>query len=281
MSSSAVQCIIKLGGSAITKKDSFETIDAEAIKHAAKIVEEVRGRCIVVHGAGSFGHFQAKEYGVSHGFCGNKDAETVQHVKTGFLKTRISVTKLNHIVTSEFVNQGILAVSLSPCGRWKTDNRHVIDSGIEEVKSLLEHGFIPIMHGDCVIDKSLGSTILSGDTIIEKLCDKLNPKRVVFLTDVDGIHDRPPSEVDAKLLHQIYVNQDGQITVPIATSFSQHDVTGGIAFKLKTAVAIVTRSKGRTPVFICKIDSKSGHGACCDGNILNDAGTQIIYKYAH
>lgn len=48
----SVEVIIKLGGCAITHKNEFETENVLAIKEAAKIIDKLRAKCIVVHGAG-------------------------------------------------------------------------------------------------------------------------------------------------------------------------------------------------------------------------------------
>ena len=50
--SNSIDVIIKLGGCAITHKNKFESANADAIEAAAKIVKEVQGRCVIVHGAG-------------------------------------------------------------------------------------------------------------------------------------------------------------------------------------------------------------------------------------
>lgn len=47
-----LEVIIKLGGSAVTHKNAFETINQDAIASAAKLVKKMKGKCIVVHGAG-------------------------------------------------------------------------------------------------------------------------------------------------------------------------------------------------------------------------------------
>ena len=44
--------IIKLGGSAVTYKNSFETVNHDGITAAAKLVKKIKGNCIVIHGAG-------------------------------------------------------------------------------------------------------------------------------------------------------------------------------------------------------------------------------------
>ncbi|XP_022090272.1 uncharacterized protein LOC110979072 isoform X5 [Acanthaster planci] len=166
-----VECIIKLGGSAVTAKGVLETEKLDEIRKFAEFlrlqITDDR-RFIVVHGAGSFGHFQAKEYGVAQGYHGNQDHVRSDRVKMGFCKTRVSVTKLNHIIVNELVCQGVNAVGISPCGSWVTDDGSVVQSDIDSIKDLLLEGYQPVMHGDCVLDRCKGCTILSGDTVIEQ-----------------------------------------------------------------------------------------------------------------
>lgn len=49
----------------------------------------------------------------------------------------------------------------------------------------------------------------TGDTIVRRLAEELQPRWVVFLTDVAGIFDRPPSEAGAQLLEQVTVATQG------------------------------------------------------------------------
>lgn len=70
----------------------------------------IRTGFVVVHGAGSFGHFEASQYGITK-------PHTPQHtLLEGFAKTRRSVTRLNQLVVSALVDAGVPAVGLSPCG---------------------------------------------------------------------------------------------------------------------------------------------------------------------
>ncbi|CAM8938251.1 unnamed protein product [Rhodiola kirilowii] len=118
-----IRCIVKLGGAAITCKKKLETIHEENLRTVsmqlretmcsqslagktlgmdwskrqgvsviASPVDEYRdvpsldcSRFVVVHGAGSFGHFQASQSGVHRG---GMDQPLV---KAGFVATRISV----------------------------------------------------------------------------------------------------------------------------------------------------------------------------------------------
>ena len=54
--------ILKLGGSVITAKSKPQTLNVRAIKNIAKIISEFDKPIIVVHGAGSFGHYFAKRF---------------------------------------------------------------------------------------------------------------------------------------------------------------------------------------------------------------------------
>ncbi|KAG6399910.1 hypothetical protein SASPL_141395 [Salvia splendens] len=165
-------------------------------------------RLIVVHGAGSFGHFQASRSGVHKGGL-NKPL-----VKAGFVATRISVTTLNLEIVRALAKEGIPSIGMSPfsCG-WSTCERIIAMADTSTVVKALDAGFVPVLHGDAVLDTSLGCTILSGDVIISHLAEHLRPDYVVFLTDVSGVYDRPPTELGAVLLREIAVHEDGSWSV--------------------------------------------------------------------
>ena len=46
----------------------------------------------------------------------------------------------------------------------------VVASDMAILEDLLQKGFIPVLHGDCVRDKARGFGILSGDSIVEVSC---------------------------------------------------------------------------------------------------------------
>ena len=54
--------VVKIGGSAITDKGAFETLDYQRLQDTARhlaLRPATSGSVALVHGAGSFGHFQA------------------------------------------------------------------------------------------------------------------------------------------------------------------------------------------------------------------------------
>ncbi|XP_051122096.1 isopentenyl phosphate kinase isoform X2 [Andrographis paniculata] len=271
-----LRCIVKLGGAAITCKNELETINEDNLNVVSSQLREamIRGSChgmdwsrkpgssdtpsvpdnfddqlssdsknfIVVHGAGSFGHFQASKSGV------HKGGLSRPLVKAGFVATRISVTSLNLEIVRALA-KGIPSIGMSPfsCG-WSTCERNLSEADISTVIKALDAGFVPVLHGDAVLDRSQGCTILSGDVIIRLLAEQMCPDYVVFLTDVFGVYDRPPSDPDAILLREIAVHDDGSWSVlkpqlldatrQVEITVASHDTTGGMITKITEAAMI-------------------------------------------
>ncbi|KAJ6982626.1 hypothetical protein NC653_025667 [Populus alba x Populus x berolinensis] len=302
------RCIVKLGGAAITCKNDLEKINEENVEIVSSQLREAMitgsssrkvlgmdwskrpgksgiscdaddfedqnldsSSFVVVHGAGSFGHFQASKSGVHKGGLNKR------LVKAGFVATRISVTTLNLEIVRALAREGIPSIGMSPfsCG-WTTSERNMASADLSMVAQAINSGFVPVLHGDAVLDDLQGCTILSGDVIIRHLAAYLKPEYVVFLTDVLGVYDRPPSEPNAVLLREIAVSEDGswsvvkptledtkkqessQSDIPkgdyksfavrstyvfyslpaVETTVAAHDTTGGMATKISEAALI-------------------------------------------
>ncbi|XP_024530450.1 uncharacterized protein LOC9645519 [Selaginella moellendorffii] len=263
-----VRCIVKLGGAAITFKDKLEALNRESLSRTSLQLHEAMGggvsfnmdwsknlevpdpidmelhqkhAFVVVHGAGSFGHFQASISGVNKGGLDNSLL-----VNAGFVATRLSVTKLNHKVIRALASQGIPAVGMPPfAAGWSTHKRILDCDNVSGVREVVDAGFVPVLHGDAVRDSHQGCCILSGDVIVRRLAEELQPSYVVFLTNVPGVFDRPPSEENAVLLQEIVVYEDGtwsiarpRLEAPVKTEMASHDTTGGMATKIAEAASI-------------------------------------------
>ena len=183
--SSFCDVLVKLGGAAVTNKSELETLDEDTLSSVIRQIAKVHRsrRLVVVHGAGSFGHFQAKEFGVQGGSL--EDPRVVR----GFAETRASVTKLNTKIVDALVREKVNAVGLSPCAFW--DSRGCSAASVEIIRGLVGRGFVPVLHGDAIAcgDRSV---ILSGDKIVADLAEVLRPKVVLFLSNVNGIYNKPP-----------------------------------------------------------------------------------------
>jgi isopentenyl phosphate kinase len=119
--------------------------------------------CIAYRGyiaSGSFGHFQAHQYDLRSG--GGKDW------LLGLSKTRESVTKLNHLVTSAHTNVGLPAVAVSLFPVTNCHNKELTNPGaLSHIHSLVDRGFIPVIHGDVVLDSQMKCTVYGGDSILK------------------------------------------------------------------------------------------------------------------
>lgn len=174
-----LRCIVKLGGAAITWKNELEKINEENLRaisihlRQAMMSGEVVGmdwskrpgrsdicvnvddivdksmwesrNFIVVHGAGSFGHFQASKSGV------HKGGLDQSLVKAGFVATRISVTSLNLEIVRALAQEGIPSIGISPfSGGWTSERnvtmseRNVASDNISTVTETINSGFIPV-----------------------------------------------------------------------------------------------------------------------------------------
>ena len=61
-----------------------------------------------------------------------------------------------------------LTLLLKPCGTWQTKgDKELLSDSCNSLGMFITHGFIPLLHGDCVFDSDQGCTILSGDTICQ------------------------------------------------------------------------------------------------------------------
>ena len=80
------------------------------------------------------------------------------------------MTRLNALVVSALLRQSVPAVGLPPFPRWTTRGRGVVDrSAVDEVRATLDEGLTPVLHGDAVLDRISGTSILSGDVLMRRL----------------------------------------------------------------------------------------------------------------
>lgn len=249
-------------------------------------------RPVIVHGAGSFGHFQAKQYSVANGTDSASgrsldDRSISSFLREGFAKTRLSVSKLNHHILTTMLSKGVPGVGISLYPTVLASKRQLSRGESWELTfrtslfRTLKLGLVPVIHGDaCLETTGQETSIVSGDTFMVYLCEICNPKYAVFLADVDGVFTAPPGSVpEPELIRQIVVDKDGSWSCGDSEngpqmSQSAHDVTGGIKLKLKSAIEIVSRF--RIPVYIVKAGSADAVSAIRGITPVN--GTSIVFK---
>ncbi|MCQ1534585.1 isopentenyl phosphate kinase family protein [Methanosarcina sp. KYL-1] len=217
MNTSTETVILKLGGSVITDKGADEGVVREAdLLRIAREVSGYRGKMIVVHGAGSFGHTYAKKYGLDRQF----DPE-------GAIVTHESVKKLAATVVNSLNRFGVRAIAVHPMGCTVCKNGRIESMYLDNIKLMLEKGFVPVLHGDVVMDTELGACILSGDQIVPYLAKKLGVTRLGLGSAEDGVLDK-----DGKPVPEITPGNFEEFRGCIGAS-GNTDVTGGMLGKVR------------------------------------------------
>lgn len=209
--------ILKLGGSVVTKKDDRETVDDEALARAATIIAEAAVEdLVIVHGGGSFGHPNAAERDVSSS-TGTADAADVRaiHRAMGTLVRR---------VTDELGAAGVAAVPVRPFSAGYRTSNGSVELYTDTVATMLEEGFVPVLHGDVFATEGQGATIVSGDELVVSLAADLDAARVGLCSTVPGVLDEQ-GEVVARI--ERYADVEA-----ILGGSESTDVTGGMAAKV-------------------------------------------------
>ena len=209
--------IIKLGGSIVTKKSEDGVVDSAKIKLLAEQIAPFAGKfpLIIVHGAGSCGHPEAKAYDIPGGVTKANAA--------GIFVTHTAVSRLNRSVVASLREAGMEAVSLHPFGCCLAENGRLVSAGVSQIKEMLSLGLIPVLHGDVVMDTKRGACIVSGDQIVPYLAVKLGAKRVGIATDVGGVLE------NGEVIPEINRKNVGEIDLGGSSST---DITGGMRGKI-------------------------------------------------
>lgn len=236
--------VLKLGGSIITKKGAAEpTLDRENL---ARIASEVgagyragKGRLIIVHGAGSYGHPIVKRYGISKG------CSTPEHA-FGFAETQKYQNELNCLVVEALLAEGVPAMPTQPSSMavmetrpWKVkvggreheiQIHELISMPLQALEGFLRLGMVPVLFGVPAYDRVQGCSILSGDQIAPYLARELGGRRIVEATDVEGLYTGDPrKDPGAKLIKEASSLEE---VFGYLGASSNTDVTGGIRGKV-------------------------------------------------
>jgi isopentenyl phosphate kinase len=220
--------VLKLGGSVVTDKAGDCAIRKDRI---AACVKEIAGRpeiqVILVHGAGSCGHPQAHRHRLDRGVPPGDVA--------GISETHRAVADLNMAVVDALVRAGREAVGIHPLGHCVAAAGRLQDQDWRPVNLMLSLGMTPVLHGDVVMDTTLGASIVSGDQLVASLARALSPDRVGLATDVAGVLGE-----NGLVLDRISRDQGPGL----AGGSRNTDVTGGMEGKLTELLALAEAGIG-------------------------------------
>ncbi|KAK4517363.1 uncharacterized protein ATC70_000698 [Mucor velutinosus] len=275
--------IVKLGGAAITNKkgicelapENDLSILLDQVAAAYEILKGAGHQLILVHGAGSFGHPQAVKYNLKSGWSSSSSTGTLSNMPNanylkGYSHIRNCLQALCQAIASKLEARHVPTLTMSPIDYIETVNcedtpTSAFAAMADRVKRYLSLGFVPVLHGDAVLDQIRGCTILSGDIIMYQLT-RLLPQvcRCVFITDVRGIYKLDPKlrpEQENALIQYIKVSAATADDHLSSDQLQQHhqndkmavaDVTGGMQGKVKWAKKIVSHSQQDLDTVICK-----------------------------
>ena len=179
--------VLKLGGSVVTEKDDPETVDRAALERAADALAG-RGNIVVVHGGGSFGHHHAAKYGVST-TEGTGDPAAVRAIH-GAMK------RLDAAIIEALAEADVPALPVHPMSAADRDENGDLTLPTGQVETMLEEGFVPVLHGDGVVHTGEGATVLSGDELVVVLAEALGVDRVGVCSAVEGVYDGSGAVID-------------------------------------------------------------------------------------
>jgi len=227
--------ILKLGGSVITRKEKPLTPNTPMIRRLAKEISEANvSPLVIIHGGGSFGHPIAKEHGIKGGY---KDPSQI----IGFSKTHLAMLTLNRLVVASLINHNIPAVGVQPSSIVISKSGRIHFMEDKPLKKLLDMGFVPVLHGDTVLDSEIGFTILSGDQLAAFLAIELGAGRIIMGIDVNGLYTADPKvDPSATLISHITLRELKRLQHKIRGA-KVTDVTGGMLGKVVELMPAVER----------------------------------------
>lgn len=224
---------VKLGGSLITDKRRPSTPRLTVIRRLAHELHAVMQaspapRVLLGHGSGSFGHWEASQYGTRNG------VETSEGWN-GFARVSAAALELNRLVTKSFSEAGVPVLSLQPAASVRAQGGTIASLALDPILRALDHGLVPLVFGDVAFDEVLGGTILSTEDLFVYLAPALMPEWIILLGNAPGVlageHETIPT-----------------ITPSTYPGLKEHlrrsgytDVTGGMADKVERMVDLVIR----------------------------------------
>jgi isopentenyl phosphate kinase len=239
--------ILKLGGSVITDKRADCTVNHGQLSAIASAIAGARNcGLVVIHGAGSCGHPEARRYHLDKGAeAGSTEGISITHR---------AVSSLNTAVVDALRKSGVEAVGIHPLHAGIADNGRLVGFECRHLARMLSLGMVPVIHGDVVMDLSKGACIVSGDQLVRFLAVALKISRVGLATDVPGVLDgeRIVPVITRGMMQKLHIG-----------SSSHTDVTGGMKGKIDELLGLADAGTGSEIFHVSRIAdflAGSGHG---------------------
>jgi len=224
---------LKLGGSLITDKHHPRTPRLDVLERAAA---EIASACqnipemqlLLGHGSGSFGHVTAQKYNTQQG------VRTVEDWR-GFAEVWRDARQLNQLVVDTLAAAGLPVVAFPPSAFLPTHQGRIQSCELTPLTEALNHRLIPLVNGDVVFDDALGGTILSTEDVFFFLASQLKPQRILLAGVEPGVWSDYPQ--CTHIIPEI-TPANIETLLPVLKGSAATDVTGGMAKKINTMLAV-------------------------------------------
>lgn len=225
--------LVKLGGSVLTDKTTygkFNEMNATRLISELSIWREYYDGLVLIHGAGSFGHYLAKEGGIAGGIERQEQLTYVSKIQSDCRRLNLKITDILEKLGERSVSLPPSALAVKERPKIQTHSEFTIDTKV--FRDYMDMGIVPVSFGDVVRDREKGFSILSGDDLMIKMASELHARTAIFVSNVDGVMDTYPS---GNLITELGPDDIKNIT---SEKTNNIDVTGSIVRKARIGVDI-------------------------------------------
>lgn len=231
-----MRIFLKLGGSLLTDKTQVEATRPDVLARLAAEICQARAarpdlELVLGHGSGSFGHVAAARHGTRHGVAGSA-------AWAGFAEVGDAAARLNAQVRQALLAAGAPTVSLPPSASAECEAGVIHTLAITPIQAALAAGLIPLVYGDVAFDRRQGGAIISTEEVLSYLAPVLQPAWFLLAGETEGVLDKAGGVIPV-----ITPANLPQVADALGGSRGA-DVTGGMASKVTTMLALATQLPG-------------------------------------
>ena len=224
--------IIKIGGSVITDKLSYKKLNYDTLSSISKVIAKWGQKCIIVHGAGSFGHIIADKHSITSGFSESSQLD-------GIVQIRLDMIDLTKKVVEALHTNKLHAISFQTSSIvYSQRNEAELSHFVKPIQKALDLGLLPVLSGDLIFKEENGFSIYSGDALVDLLVQCFDIKNVYFISDVDGLFIRDINTKQMELVEEIDSKELNTIELSDFFDKKTIDVTGTMKGKISVIKSI-------------------------------------------
>jgi len=194
MSYSYQRIIIKIGSNVITQKDGLP--DFDRINHLVEQIAGIKRQGIEV--------ILVSSGAVASGRSLISISEKFDSIATRQLFASIGQVKLINTYARQFEKYNILCSQVLVTKEDFRDRLHYLNMK-NCLKILLQHHVIPVVNENDVVSVT-ELMFTDNDELAGLIASMLNAQALIVLTNVDGIYDRSPDKVGAKIIEEVGVS---------------------------------------------------------------------------